>query len=274
MDNIVEQTLNIPKKFRHVAFLRASYKIFVFALPIYLILWFINLGSFSNSQNLMITIFGVLAGFALFVSLILYVIGMRVKTSGYEKFKSEIKVWAEQKYSMDLTPADLARLSEPKSYAKEQNVYISESLETWVQDPAGRKSIRHISLVETDDYPILFCFEEGNEVESVQYRHEVDFFQSLWREVDRNGAIFSLMKNNDFISKYKDGKKVCLFWSDPLRVQLYESSTEFEMVAIHPQKWAEEVLPVLAAQEINVGLNWGEEEKVYTPNHISRLVLL
>ena len=82
------------------------------------------------------------------------------------------------------------------------------------------------------------------------------------------------MKGQDFMSKHQDGKKIFLFWSDPLRVQLYESNnTEFEIVAIHPQKWAEDVLPVLAAQDASIGLNWGDEEKTYTPNHISHLIL-
>jgi hypothetical protein len=269
--------LELPTKFKHITLARIAFWLAVFCVPLYIIFRIVNFNINSISLNTFTNIFlaslAIISFIGMISALFIAAIGQRIKRHGYKQFRKSLEVWAKERYDIELDKKQILILSEPMSYSKKQTQYVSETIEKWVTDATGRKFLRHIALVETDEHPILFCLEEGSELESIEHKNEIEFFQNVWKEINTNEAIFALAQGTAFLGQEVNGQIAYLFWSDPLRVQLFSSENiDFELVAIMPQTWVEEILPVLTEQNALIGLNWGDEERSYPSPHIQKLI--
>lgn len=277
METNTAAQLQFPQRFVHITLARIAFWLAIVSIPLYVIFRIVdfNVGRMplNNATNIILVIIAILSFFGIISALFITVISQRIKRHGYKAFRKSIKVWALERYNIELDDKQIIALSEPMNYNKKQAYYVSETIKQWVTDTTGRKFLRHIALVETDENHILFCVEEGSELESVEHKKEVEFFQNVWKEISTNEAIFALAQESAFLGQEINGQIAYLFWSDPLRVQLFSSeNTNFEIVAIPPQVWAEEILPILTEQNALIGLNWGDEERSYPSLLIQSLI--
>lgn len=211
-----------------------------------------------------------------FLSVIAYILYSFQQSRGQSKLKPAVLKWAKEKYDIDLTEKQAKALSQrSKTPITDIEGYVSESVVIWEKDNLGKAVPRTLRLFLAAGNWILYCTELESEYPLKGEKEEVAFFKTMWTEVRNHEGLFTLRnpQNNSFIGKEIGDNGAALFWSDPLRAELYtDYEGDFEIVFIPVEVFAEDVLLQLESDRRSIGLNWGEEQKSYDASYIRNLM--
>lgn len=183
--------------------------------------------------------------------------------------------WAKAKYNIDLTEKQAKTLSQNSRVpVTDVEGYVSEPVVLWEKDSLGKSLPRTLRLLLADKTWILYCSELEAEYPLKGEKEEIHFFKTLWGEVSNHQGIFTLRdtESQTFISQKANNKDTVLFWSDPLRAELYATKPTYEVVFVPVDAFVDDILLQLESDRNDIGLNWGEEQKSYDAGYIHSLM--
>lgn len=269
----IEQTLEelLPKKLLHVKLSLISF--YSWAGFVILALWVFLL--FRDTINEAVLYFSIAA-------YLIYTLAMtfsikRIRTKGNNETINFFQKWADEKYGLTLEESQARILIEPAGYRNLKKRYISEPLEIWTEDDLKRKHVQTLRLVKPPENDfVIMHMETATELTSRVEQEELAFFQNMWTEVSINGGLFGLYDDTkEFeVLKVQQGlDQVALLWSDPLHAQLYNTgNSNHKIVHIELTAFLQQFLPQQAQRGVLLGLNWGEEQRVYSTEKIAELI--
>lgn len=273
-DMKIDDTLEdlLPRTLTHV---RLSLILFYTAAAIAVIGVFAFLLFQDNIDMKIFTILSLL--YMTFALAMTYFIRHERKTGNEETIKFFQK-WASDRYDISLDEEQARTLIEPTGYRNLKKRYVSEALEVWTEDELNRKHLQTLRLFKTpEDGFIIMHMESSTELMTRIEQEEIIFFQTLWNEVRNNGGLYGLYDQSqdelELVNVQKDADKVALLWSDPLRAELYNSgNVNHKIIHIEFPVFLQQVLPQQARKGMLLGLNWGEEQRVYPTEKITQLM--
>jgi hypothetical protein len=183
--------------------------------------------------------------------------------------------WAKAKYNINLTEKQAKTLSQNSRVpVTDVEGYVSEPVVLWEKDTLGKSLPRTLRLLLADKTWILYCSELEAEYPLKGEKEEIHFFKTLWGEVSNHQGIFTLRdtETQTFVSQRVNNKDTVLFWSDPLRAELYATKPNYEVVFVPVNAFIDDILLQLESDRSEIGLNWGEEQKSYDAGYIHSLM--
>lgn len=265
-----------PQKFFYIKMWH-WYQIFLLATIMFALLF----SFFNNSTQVPFVLTATFMGNIL-LAIILFTIERFVLFFGNKKTLQKIIEWANNKYGIVLDENQarpLATRSELNIFAK--NIFLSKS--TIISEEINkRKMFTKISLIEIKGELSLFNVEEKYELPTKKIQEELEFFTTLWKEVSKNGGFFTYAKIDEdkpepypiVLTEVKNGIETNLFWSDPLRAQLYNTNDENKSSIFIPlEAFVQVFMPEIGLKNRKIGLNWGDEERTFNVEDIRELII-
>lgn len=269
----IEQTLEdiLPKKLTHVKLSLISF--YSWAGFVVIALWVFLLFRDTISD---VVLYSCIAAYLIYTLVMAFLV-KKIRTKGNKETIQFFQKWADEKYGLTLEEHQARTLIEPMGYRNLKKRYISEPLEIWTEDDVKRKHVQTLRLIKPPENDfVIMHMEASTELMSRVEQEEVVFFQEMWNEVKINGGLFGLYdETKEFeVLKVQQGlDQVALLWSDPLHAQLYNTgNSNHKIVHIEFMSFLQQFLPQQAQKGVLLGLNWGEEQRVYSTERIAELI--